>query len=81
MFLLLMNVFKKTMRNIKKFWKFLNLLILKNHLLLQFVENSWLNKFSMHLCPKIAFVSIKKNSNELLLGFMEKKNSYMFYQL
>jgi hypothetical protein len=33
------------------------------------------------LCPKIAFVSIKKNSNELLLGFMEKKNSYMFYQL
>jgi hypothetical protein len=27
----------------------------------------------MHLCPKIAFVSIKKNSNELWLGFMEKK--------
>ncbi len=35
----------------------------------------------MHLCPKIVFVSIKKNSNELLLGFVEKKQLYVLPSL
>jgi hypothetical protein len=37
----------------------LTLLIVKNHFPLQFVEISWLKKFSMHLCPKIVFPSRK----------------------
>ncbi len=47
--------FKKDDVQQKKFWEDLGLLIVKNHLLLQFVENSWLKKFSMHLCPRILF--------------------------
>jgi hypothetical protein len=31
-------------------------LIVKNHLPLQFMEGNWLKSFSMHLCPRIAFL-------------------------
>jgi hypothetical protein len=38
----------------------LGFLIVTNHLPLQFVENSWLKKFNMHLCPRIIFLFRKK---------------------
>jgi hypothetical protein len=31
----------------------------QNHLPLQYVENSWLKRFNMHLCPIIIYVSRK----------------------
>jgi hypothetical protein len=41
----------------KHFLEDLGLLIIKNHLLLQFVENIWSKQFSMHLCPRLFFLS------------------------
>jgi hypothetical protein len=64
--------FKKDEVQQKQFFKDLGLLIIKNHLPLQFVENSWLKRFSMHLCPNFDFLSIKFFSYELLLQLMEK---------
>ncbi len=51
--------FKKDNVQQKQFMEDLTLLIIKNHLPLQFVESSWLKRFSMHLCPKIIFPSKK----------------------
>jgi hypothetical protein len=50
----------------------LGILIVKNHLPLQFVKNSWLKILSMHLFPRIIFPSKKKFVNELLPGLVEK---------
>jgi len=47
--------FKKYDVQQKQFSEDLTLLIIKNHVLLQFVESSWLKRFSMHLCPKMIF--------------------------
>ncbi len=64
--------FKKDDVQQKLFLEDLGILIVKNHLPLQFVKSSWLKRFSMHLCPKIVFLSKKQFSNELLLGLVEK---------
>jgi hypothetical protein len=45
--------FKKYDVQQKQFSEDLTLLIIKNHVPLQFVESSWLKRFSMHLCPKM----------------------------
>jgi hypothetical protein len=50
----------------------LNLLVVKNHLPLQFVENNWLKKYNMHLCPRIDFPSKKQFYHELLAILVEK---------
>ncbi len=55
----------------KLFLENLGFLIVTNHLPLQFVENSWLKKFNMHLCPRIVLVSRKQFSYEFLLELME----------
>ncbi len=49
----------------------LGFLIVTNHFLLQFVENSWLKKFNMHLCPRIVFLSRRTFSYEFLPELME----------
>jgi hypothetical protein len=36
------------------------------------VENSWLKRFSVHLCPNFIFLSINFFSYELLFGLVEK---------
>jgi hypothetical protein len=64
--------FKKDEVQQKHFLEDLGFLIVKNHLPLQFVENSWLKRFNMHLCPNFVFISIKQFSYELLLGLVEK---------
>jgi hypothetical protein len=51
--------FKKDDVQQKQFLKDLIILIVKSHLPLQFVESSWLKRFSMHLCPRIVFPSKK----------------------
>jgi hypothetical protein len=40
----------------KPFLQNLNLLIVKNHLPIQFVKSTWLMFFAMHLCSKIMFL-------------------------
>ncbi len=58
------------------------ILIVKNHLPLQFVENSWLKIFNMHLCPIIFFTSRKQFSNKLPPRLMEKiKQLYVLLAL
>ncbi len=48
------------------------LLIVKNHLLMHFVESPWLKHFSLHLCPRVVLHSKKQFSQEILLEFVEK---------
>jgi len=48
------------------------LLVVKNHLLIQFVESTWLKRLVMHLCPRIVFPSKKMFSQEVLVDLMEK---------
>jgi len=55
----------------KQFLEDLSFLIVKNHLPLQFVESSWLKRFSMHLGPRIVFPS-NFFFNELLPKLVEK---------
>jgi hypothetical protein len=50
----------------------LALLVVKNHLLIQFVESMWLKRLVMHLCPRIVFPSRKMFSQEVLVDLMEK---------
>jgi hypothetical protein len=66
----------------KQFLQDLALLVVKNHLPIQFVENIWLKCLVMHLRPKIVFPSIKLFSQEVLVDLMEKtKKEYVLYKL
>ncbi len=71
--------FKKEDMQQKQILKDLTLLIIKNHLPLQFVKSNWLKRFNMQLCPIKKFHSKKYFLNELLLELVEKLNNYMFY--
>jgi hypothetical protein len=51
----------------------LALLVVKNHLFIQFVESTWLKRLVMHLCPRVVFPSRKMFSQEVLVDLMEKK--------
>jgi hypothetical protein len=58
----------------------LGLLVVKNHLPLQFVENVWLKCFDMHLCSSVIFPSKKWFSQEMLPSLVGKtKQLIMFY--
>ncbi len=63
--------FKKDDVQQKQILQNLGFLIVTKHLLLQFVENSWMKKFSMHLCPRIVFLSRKTFSYEFLPELVE----------
>ncbi len=56
----------------KYFFEDLGLLIVKNHIPLNFLKSSWFKIFSMHLCPIIVFLSRKQFSIELLSKLMGK---------
>jgi hypothetical protein len=58
-FFVAQKLFKKDDVLQKQFLEDLTFLIVKKHLLLQFVKSSWLNSFNMHLCPRIVFPSKK----------------------
>jgi len=51
--------FKKKDVPQKAFLENLGLLIVKNNLPIQFVENMWLKHLILHLCPKLNFPSIR----------------------
>jgi hypothetical protein len=58
------------------------LLVIKNHLPIQFVENTWLKCFVMHLCPKVVFPLKKMFSQDVLLDLVEKiKQDYVLPKL
>ncbi len=66
----------------KQFLQDLALLVVKNHLPIQFVESTWLKHFVMQLCPKIVFPSRKMFSQEVLFDLMEKtKEEYVLPKL
>jgi hypothetical protein len=71
-FVLEKNLSRKIDVQQKQFLKDLGLLIIKNHLPLQFVESIWLKRFSMQLCP-IIVLSKNQFSYELLSKLLEKK--------
>jgi hypothetical protein len=52
----------------------LALLIVKNHLLLQFVESVWLKCFVLQLCPCVQFLFRNLFSNTILLELVKKTN-------
>jgi len=63
---------KRMMWNKKMFVENLALLIVKNHLALQFVENVWLKHLVLQLCPHVQFPFQKLFSNIFLLKLVEK---------
>jgi hypothetical protein len=64
------------------FCKNLILLVIKNHLLIQFVDSTWLKCLVMHLCPRVVFPSRKKNSQEVLVDLVKNtKEKYVLLKL
>jgi len=63
---LLQKPFKKDDMQQKQFLENLGLLIVKNHLPLQFVKSSYLKRFSMHLCLEEFFFAYK---NKILMNY------------
>jgi hypothetical protein len=55
-FFVVKEPFKKDDMQQKQILEDLTLLIVKNHLLLQFVEGGWLKRFTMHCVPKLFFL-------------------------
>ncbi len=56
----------------------LGLLIVKNHLPLQFMENVWLKRLVLQLCPHVQFHSQKLISSIVLLELVKKtKETYV----
>jgi hypothetical protein len=47
------HFYKKDDVQENQFLEDLILLIVRNHLLMYFVESQWLKKFNLHLCPKV----------------------------
>jgi len=60
--------------NKKKFDKDLSLLIIKNNLLIQYVESIWLKRLTLHLCPILNFPSRRQFSQKNLPNLVEKIN-------
>jgi hypothetical protein len=70
---------KKDVVKQKQFLQDLALLVVKNHLLIQFIESTWLKFLIMHLCSRIVFTSRKIFSQEVLVNLAKKmKQKYVF---
>ncbi len=62
--------------------KDLVLLVVKNHLPIQFFEGIWLKHFIMHLCSKVVFPPSKMFSQEVVVDLVEKtKQEYVLPKL
>ncbi len=64
--------FKKDVMQHKQFLQDVAFLVVENHLLIKFVEITWLKHLVMHLCPKIVFPSRNMFSQEILDNLVEK---------
>jgi hypothetical protein len=74
--------FKRDVVHQKQFLQDLALLVIKNHLPIQFVKSIWLKCLIMHLCPRIVFPSRKMFSQKNLVDLMEKtKEEYVLLKL
>ncbi len=63
----------------KDFEENLSLLVIKNHLLIQFIENIWLKCLIMLLYHCVFFLSKKTFDQEMLPNLVEKtKQTYVF---
>ncbi len=56
----------------KEFLEDLGLFIMKNNLLIQFVENVQLQSLALHMCSKSNFLSRKQFSQDILPSLVEK---------
>ncbi len=65
---------KDSFKNVpqKYFLEDMGLLIVKNNLPIQFVENIWLKLLVLCLCPKLNFPSKRQFSQEILPWLVEK---------
>jgi hypothetical protein len=68
------DTFKKEDVSHNFFLEDLGLLIVKNNLLIQFVESMWLKRLILHLCPKLNFLSKNQFLQEILLRLVKKTN-------
>jgi hypothetical protein len=56
----------------KLFFEDMGLLIVKNHLPIQSIENMWMKCSCLHLCPRLGFPFKKQFSREISLELVEK---------
>ncbi len=74
--------FKKDVVQQKQILQDIALLVVKNHLLVQFIESTWLKLLVMHLCSRFVFTSSKIFSQEVLVDLVEKiKQKYVLPKL
>jgi hypothetical protein len=64
--------FQKRRCATKKLFKDLGLLIVKNNLPIQFVENILFKRLVLRLCPKLNSLPKRQFSQEILRGLIEK---------
>ncbi len=50
----------------------MGLLVVKNHLAIQFVKSIWLKHLVMQLCPHVVFPSQKTFNKKMLLNLVQK---------
>jgi len=73
-------LYKKDEVQQKQFLEDLTLLIVKNHLLVHFLESPWLKQFALQLNPCIVFPPKKKFHRRLCQTWFKKQKMFMFYQ-
>jgi hypothetical protein len=65
-FFFIKDIFFKKDASPQKNLEDLSMLIIKNNLPIQFVENMWLKHLIFHLCPKLNFLSKRQFSQDIL---------------
>jgi hypothetical protein len=77
-FLGAIDLYEKDNAHTQKIVENLGLLVIKNHLSIQFVEGTWLRHLVMKLCPHVVFLFRKTFNQEVLLDLVEeKKKTYV----
>ncbi len=71
-FFTIKDFYKKYDVQQKQFWEILTILISRNHLSMHLVESQWLNKFNMHLCPKVVFLLENSFQDKLCHNWWKK---------
>jgi hypothetical protein len=77
------DLLKKDVVQQKQIFQDLTFWVVKNHFLIQFVENTWLKHFVMHLCARVLFPSKQMFSQEVLVDLVEKTKQkyYVLFKL
>ncbi len=80
-FLGAIDLYEKDNAHTKKIVENLGLLIIKNHLSIQFVESTWLRHLVMQLCPHVVFLFRKTFNQEVLLDLVEEKKKNICFTI